>query len=229
MLELEMSQSSEGNASMEGLSALVDGELGSDAGARACAQWREDPQARAHWHAYALIGDVMRSDDLASTVDRDCAFLARLRVRLADEPVVLAPAELPAPVELPAVAAVAAVAGSRRAWRTPVAVAAGFVVVAGALVATSVPGSLPFGGSPATVAQAGDAPAVASVATAPSPSPLRAVSIAQDTAPVRLNGQLIRDARLDEYLSVHKKFGGSSAPGVPSGFLRNAAAEAPAR
>lgn len=219
-----MSQSSEGSASMENLSALVDGELGSEAGARVCVQWREDPQARAHWHAYALIGDVMRSDDLASPVDRDCAFLARLRARLADEPVVLAPAELPAPVELPAVAAVPAVAGSRRAWRTPVAVAAGFVVVAGALVATSVPGSLPFGGSPATVAQTGHATAVATA-----PSPLRAVSVAQDTEPVRLNGQLIRDARLDEYLSVHKKFGGSSAPGVPSGFLRNAAAEAPAR
>jgi sigma-E factor negative regulatory protein RseA len=224
MLELEMSQSSEGSASMEGLSALVDGELGSDAGARACAQWREDPQARASWHAYALIGDVMRSEDLASPVDRDCAFLARLRARLADEPVVLAPAELPAPVELPALAVVAAAGGSRRGWRTPVAVAAGFVVVAGALVATSVPGSLPFGGSAATVAQTGTAPTVAVA-----PSPLRAVSVAQDTEPVRLNGQLIRDARLDEYLSVHKKFGGSSAPGVPSGFLRNAAAEAPAR
>jgi len=214
-----MSQSSEGSASMEGLSALVDGELGSEAGARVCAQWREDPQARAHWHAYALIGDVMRSDDLASPVDRDCAFLARLRARLADEPVVLAPAELPAPVELPlAPAAIAAVGGARRGWRTPVAVAAGFVVVA------SVPGSLSFGGSPATVAQTGNATAVATA-----PSPLRAVSVATDTEPVRLNGQLIRDARLDEYLSVHKKFGGSSAPGVPSGFLRNAAAEAPAR
>jgi len=219
-----MSQSSEGSASMENLSALVDGELGSEAGARVCVQWREDSQTRANWHAYALIGDVMRSDDLASTVDRDCAFLARLRARLADEPVVLAPAELPAPVELLLAPAAVAVGGARRAWRTPVAVAAGFVVVAGALVATSVPGSLPFGGSPATIAQSGTAP---SVATAP--SPLRAVSVGQDTEPVRLNGQLIRDARLDEYLSVHKKFGGSSAPGVPSGFLRNAAAEAPAR
>lgn len=220
-----MSQSSEGGASMENLSALVDGELGSEAGARACAQWREDSQARVSWHAYALIGDVMRSEDLVSTAERDCAFLARLRARLADEPVVLAPAELPAPVELPlAPAAVAAAGGGRRAWRTPVAVAAGFVVVAGALVATSVPGSLPFGGTPATVAQTGGTTAVVAA-----PSPLRAVSVTQEAEPVRLNGQLIRDARLDEYLSVHKKFGGSSAPGVPSGFLRNAAAEAPAR
>lgn len=217
-----MSQSSESSASMENLSALVDGELESEAGARACGQWRDDAQARATWHAYALIGDVLRSGDLASTAERDCSFLLRLREQLAQEPVVLAPAELAAPLLAP-LPAVAAAGGSRRAWRTPVAVAAGFMVVAGALVVTSVPGSLPFGSTP-TLAQAGPAPVVAA---APG---LQAVSTTQaEAAPVRLNGQLIRDARLDEYLSVHKKFGGSSAPGVPSGFLRNAAAEAPAR
>lgn len=222
-----MSQSSEVSASMENLSALVDGELVGEASARACGQWRDDGQARAAWHAYALIGDVLRSDDLASDAGHDCAFLTRLRARLADEPVVLAPVERPAAEVLPAVAAVAA-GGSRRAWRTPVAVAAGFMVVAGALVATSVPGSLPFGtgagGGAATVAQGAPVvvPAAATGLQAVSTQPAEAV-------PVRLNGQLIRDARLDEYLSVHKKFGGSSAPGVPSGFLRNAAAEAPAR
>jgi len=221
-----MSQSSEVSASMENLSALVDGELVGEASARACGQWRDDGQARAAWHAYALIGDVLRSGDLASDAGHDCAFLTRLRARLADEPVVLAPAAPPAVEVLPAVAAVAA-GGSRRAWRTPVAVAAGFMVVAGALVATSVPGSLPFGngnGGAATVAQ-GTPVVVPAAATG-----LQAVSTQPaEAAPVRLNGQLIRDARLDEYLSVHKKFGGSSAPGVPSGFLRNAAAEAPAR
>jgi sigma-E factor negative regulatory protein RseA len=43
------------------------------------------------------------------------------------------------------------------------------------------------------------------------------------------NGQLIRDARLDRYLAAHKQFAGSSALGVPSGFLRNATAEAMGR
>jgi sigma-E factor negative regulatory protein RseA len=38
------------------------------------------------------------------------------------------------------------------------------------------------------------------------------------------NGKLIRDARLDRYLAAHKQFAGSSALGVPSGFLRNATA-----
>jgi len=52
---------------------------------------------------------------------------------------------------------------------------------------------------------------------------------AGDTPVVVLNGQLIRDVRLDEYLAAHKKFGGSSVPGGPSGFLRNAAADGTAR
>jgi len=36
------------------------------------------------------------------------------------------------------------------------------------------------------------------------------------------NGKLIRDARLDRYLAAHKQFAGTSALGVPSGFLRSA-------
>ena len=49
----------------------------------------------------------------------------------------------------------------------------------------------------------------------------------------RLNMQpdikVVRDARLDRYLVAHQQFAGSTALGVPSGFLRNAAAEAPGR
>ena len=42
--------------------------------------------------------------------------------------------------------------------------------------------------------------------------------------------QLIRDAKLDRYLAAHKQFSGSSVLGVPSNFLRDAAAsDAPSR
>ena len=78
----------------EALSALIDGEADASVLGRACAAWRDQPATRSEWHTYHLIGDVMRSDDLASAPGRDAAFLARLRVRLADEPVVLAPAPL---------------------------------------------------------------------------------------------------------------------------------------
>jgi sigma-E factor negative regulatory protein RseA len=122
------------------LSALADGDA--QAADPACAGWRDDAEARRTWHAYQLIGDVMRSDDLARPATRDAAFLAGLRERLAAEPVVLAPA----PAKLPA----------RRGphWLLPVAAAAGFVVVAGVLVVTRV--SQPGTEAPVGVATATD-------------------------------------------------------------------------
>ena len=58
------------SAAREQLSALVDGELDPAAAVRACAGWRDDAGCRATWHAYHLIGDVLRSDDLASDASR---------------------------------------------------------------------------------------------------------------------------------------------------------------
>ena len=45
------------------------------------------------------------------------------------------------------------------------------------------------------------------------------------SASERAPAVLIRDPRLDAYLAAHQQFGGSSALGVPSGFLRNATHE----
>src|SRR4051812_30230061 len=87
-----MSNGSEGDAAaLENLSALSDGEADAPAIARACAAWRDDAGLRSAWHAWHLIGDVLRSDDLACRPGRDAAFVAALRRRLAAEPVVLAP------------------------------------------------------------------------------------------------------------------------------------------
>ncbi|MDP2007043.1 MAG: sigma-E factor negative regulatory protein [Rubrivivax sp.] len=125
------------------LSALADGEA--QAVDRACAGWREDAEARKTWHAYQLIGDVMRSDDLARPAARDADFLAGVRERLAAEPVVLAPAPAAEP----------APAGRRRQhWLLPVAAAAGFVVVAGVLVVARV--SQPGAEAPVGVATTAD-------------------------------------------------------------------------
>ncbi len=106
------------------LSAAADGDTAAmDAATRA---WRDDANARATWHAYHLIGDVLRSSDLAAAPARDAAFLSSLRSKLATEPVLLAPLQ---PV------------ASKRptsAWWMSAAVAAGFVVVAGVLVVARV-------------------------------------------------------------------------------------------
>jgi len=146
---------SDSDAEREALSALADGEAQSQEVARACAAWRDQPDARASWHAYQLIGDVMRSDDLAQASSGD-AFLKNFRERLAREPVVLAPsatqAQRPAPDQVVALNQVKPL--KRRAWAGPVAVAAGFVLVVGAMLSSQTLPSGPQGGD-AVVAKSG--------------------------------------------------------------------------
>jgi sigma-E factor negative regulatory protein RseA len=213
-----MSNDFETHSAAERLSAFADGELDAQGASAACADWRSDESARSRWHAYQLIGDVMRSDDLASTATKDSAFLLALRARLADEPVVLAPQPLPAPEPLPVAASSASVVSSKRTWGwlAPAAVAAGFVAVAGSLTVMWAP--LKNNDSSAMLAAA--EPARALAASAP---------VVEMTEPQVLvvNGQVIRDPRLDRYLAAHKQFAGAAMLGVPSAFVRSAAAEAP--
>src|SRR5262245_43551666 len=108
-----MSQPESGSSrSRQILSALADGEASESEGADAFLAWREDAETRATWHCYHLIGDVLRSEDLAAPAARQQRLLDALRERLAAEPVVLAPPPAagtpPAPsVGFPAAAAVA--------------------------------------------------------------------------------------------------------------------------
>ena len=226
-----MSNESESESSaLESLSALADGELDSAAAARACAAWRDDASMRSTWHAYQLIGDVLRSEDLASSSQGDAVFLASLRERLAHEPTVLAPdsaappgADFDRSHEVAVGAARAR--GARWSWMAPSAVAAGFVLVAGALMVTRAP-------APASSA-AGSTLAQGTVVGAPvqmvSTPAFAASDSAAESRALIVDGRVIRDAQLDRYLAAHKQFAGSSALGVPSGFLRNAAADAPNR
>jgi sigma-E factor negative regulatory protein RseA len=216
--------SQDDSEALERLSAMVDGEAESGTVDRLCAAWREQPAARASWHAYHLIGDVLRSEDLSSDAQRDAAFLRAVRERLAREPVVLAPSkEDSAPsVSAPRGASVASTRPSRwRIWSASIAVAAGFVAVAGALLVTQAPAPLP---APA-LAGATD---IGSVISTGAPAAV-AASVDAEPQSVVGSGKVIRDARLEHYLAAHKQFAGSSALGVPSGFLRAATAEVPNR
>jgi len=234
VVEMNMSQESvkDDTAARECLSAMADGELDDAAEVgHACAAWQAKASHRATWHAYQLIGDVMRSDDLASEAGRDAAFLGALRARLADEPVVLAPEPLQ-PAKL-----AAASRRARRSWRVPTAVAAGFVAVAGVLVVTRGAGTL--SGAPATpvLAQVQSQSQAQSLSQSQSLVPVAAapqlVDVASvtpsDPAELVVNGRLVRDVQLDRYLAAHKQFAGSSALGVPSAFLRSATADAASR
>lgn len=199
----------------EALSALMDGQ-GAEAD-RACRAWRDDAGARADWHAYHLIGELMRSDDVRCAAQHDARFLAGLRERLAAEPVVLAPAASVAPARQSA---------WRHAWVAPMAVAAGFVAVAGVLVVTRV--AAPEGAThDRSALLAGPTPERAaglqSVATAVAPRTAGAAGLPGT------EGRLIRNAELDRYLAAHKQYSNTSALAVPGGAVRNTAAAAPGR
>lgn len=202
----------------EALSALVDGEADAGMAASASARWRDDAATRARWHGYQLIGDVLRSDELGGR-GRDAEFLRTLRKRLEQEPTVIAPAASLRPSRSRRSVAL-------RRWAPPAAIAAGFLAVAGALTVTRV--SSPPPASPQLVQ------APPAVVTQPVPVVAAASAMAPETlasaVPERAEpatGVLIRDARIDQYLAAHKQFGGSSALGVPSGFLRSATYEVP--
>jgi sigma-E factor negative regulatory protein RseA len=203
----------------EWLSALADGELAPTDVPTVCADWRDDASMRSRWHAYQLIGDVLRSEDLATPAGHDSDFMASLRRRLEAEPVVLAPAPLATSVAGDATDV--AVGGSlprRRGWFVPSAVAATFaaVVVGGVMMS---PASGPVDS------------ALSDVATVPP----RAIPVVSDPNAVpempvtTANGRLIRDARLDRYLSAHQQWSGGAVIGGHAAYMRQVAVDAPSR
>lgn len=207
---------------LEELSALVDGEL--DDAADACSRCHSDPRLRSAWHAYHLIGDVLRSEDLAADPLRDAVFLQRLSVRLAQEPIVFVPRAATdstvGAASAPQVASAARV--SRWPWRSASAIAAGFVAVAGVYALMQQVGQWssrePTLANARSVESVGpEVPLLASI-DVPAPSPASVAS-----------GKLLRDARLDAYLAAHEQFAGSTALGMPSAFLRSATVSAPNR
>jgi sigma-E factor negative regulatory protein RseA len=78
----------------EQVSALADGHLQGEAFARAIGAVCVEGDARAAWHSYHVVGDVLRSGAHAPCSDSD-AFLSRFQQRLAAEPMVAAPVLVP--------------------------------------------------------------------------------------------------------------------------------------
>ncbi|MCA0242419.1 MAG: sigma-E factor negative regulatory protein [Proteobacteria bacterium] len=189
----------------EQLSSFVDGECLSAAADETCRRWRDDADCRRQWHAYHLIGDVLRADDLHASRRGDAAFLAALRVRLAAEPVTLAPAPLPKAPQREARHA--------RRWLRPVAAAAGVMAVGVTIVALRPEATGPSGWDQriAATPPAGQL-AVQRVERAAVPASAQALVI---------DRQLIRDARLDAYFEAHRGVTGVVPSAVPGGAPRS--------
>lgn len=191
------------------MSSLVDGEALGEGLEQACRQWRQDPAARHQWHTYHLIGDVLRSEELATAPSRDEAFLQALRRRLADEPVVLAPMTArPAavPEGLPRRA-------QARRWLMPAAAAAGVAAVGlSAMMLRPDTGGTTGWSEPVAAVQPGSAQSLRRTVGAP---------VGASSPAFVLDGQVIRDARLDAYFEAHRGAAGALPSAVPGGALRS--------
>ena len=185
----------------EMISALADGQLHGDALVRGLEAAATD-EGRATWSAYCAIGEVLRTGRVAPPVATShAAFLARLQASLQQEA-----ARRPAlPV---AVAPIRTVQPAANDWRWKLA--AGVASVAAvASVGWNVWGTA---GGNAGLPQLAAAPA-------------SVIPVAADPRAT----VMIRDPRLDQLLQAHRQLGSATALQSPSGFLRNATFEGPAR
>lgn len=203
----------------ETMSALADGQLHGAQFAQGVVLACEDAQARQAWHCYHLIGDVLRSGELAAaTAGAD--FMASLSQRLAQEP----------PLTPGAIDDVAAQAIPVRSTgqfaQEPAANDGSFrwKVVAGVASLAAV-AAIGWGvASP----QLGGRAVGPQLAAAPAAQPANAASAATLLARTPA-GPMLRDPRLDELLAAHRQLGSGAAVQMPAGFLRNATYEQPER
>lgn len=185
------------------ISALADGQLRGEAFARGVEVAALDPVAREAWHTYHLIGDVLRSGELAAGT-MPTAFLSRLQLRLQQEQRTAAAAQQPVQAEPMPVPRPAAANDASFRWK----LVAGFASLAAvAAIGWTVVGGL--AGKPEQGQLAAGAGGTVLAGNEP--------------------GTMIRDPRLDEFLAAHRQLGGASALQMPAGFLRNATFEGPNR
>ncbi|EKS9796252.1 MULTISPECIES: sigma-E factor negative regulatory protein [Burkholderia] len=164
----------------ERLSALVDGEMfeGPDNGQFLAELNRADRAAWAHYH---LIGDALRSDELALSPALSVAFTARMSAALESEPHLLAPAAAPV---------------ARKLLSLRRRVVPAFAVAAAAATLTWI-----------VVPQMQTAGVQVASAGAPQGGNLQRVTVAQASAQPGLQDvNIIRDASLDQYLEAHQQF-----------------------
>ncbi|MFD1710761.1 sigma-E factor negative regulatory protein [Ottowia flava] len=203
--------------SAERVSALMDGQLpGNELEAVIGSSSHDGDGAVGCWQLYHLIGDVLRSPDLAQH-GRDHLLPGRVLAAIASEsmtPVIEQPVEHSSYVERPA-----ANDGVFR-WKM-VAGLASFAAVA-AVGWSMVSGAGPQSGAGPHLAQ-NVAPQQGSAQVLAVASPVAPASAAHD--PEVGQPVMLRDARLDELLAAHRQATGIATLGGASGFLRNATFE----
>ncbi|QKV54042.1 sigma-E factor negative regulatory protein [Comamonas antarctica] len=186
----------------EQLSALADGQLAAgDIGAALA--FADSDEGRQTWQLYQLVGDVLRSPELAHHAQHDV--LSGVRAQLAREP-----RPQLQPMALQAITAAQGVdrAANGSVFRWKVAAGVASVAAVAALGWSSMLGS---GSAPAGIELVQNGAPQQSV-----PTEIVAMQSGPG-APV-----MLRDPRLDELLAAHRQYSSVAALQMPANFLRNA-------
>jgi len=179
------------------ISALMDGEIAAHEVSSAV-ELAEDGEGAVHWREYQLIGDVLRSEDLLHTRSSE-DFLSRFSAKLEAEPHLLVPAVAQRAQRQERHRFLVSPAWVRRIMPST-AVAAAVAAVSWVVVPQLRAPAEGADGSPALVAKAAQGAGAQALTVA-----------ATDNTP------MIRDARLDEYLSAHRQ---SATNGMVVPYLR---------
>ncbi|MDE1183688.1 RseA family anti-sigma factor [Paraburkholderia sp.] len=199
-----VSMQSQASSRGERLSAVVDGELFGEAHLNKFIS-ELNSEDRATWSHYHLIGDALRSDDLAVSPAASAAFLSGFAARLESEPHLLAPSAVPAARKL-------------LAFRRRVVPAFAVAAAAATLTWIVVPQLQGVPGGPgvaqiASVQSHGDSVQRVAMASVP----------AATLQPVVQDANIIRDASLDQYLEAHQQFAQQPAMSGSMPLIRAAA------
>lgn len=199
------------------MSALADGALQGEEFAVAMQHLAGEEHARAQWHCYHVVGDVLRSNELGNA-GGDLDFLKRFEARLANEPARVA---MPLPVEsaVPVVPAILRPAANGDVFRWKLAAGFASLAAVAAIGWQSLQLQAPFGDA-AILAQERSATVAGGfqqVRSELSSSPSSEIAMSTvGNPPV-----MLRNAQLDELLAAHNRAVGGAALQSQVRLLRN--------
>lgn len=193
----------------EHLSALADGQLAPEEMSAALA-FAASVEGQQTWQLYQLVGDVLRSPELAHHAQHDV--LPGVRAQLAREP---------RPQHQPLTPVAQALRQGVGAQDTAANSAVFRWKMAAGLASVAAVAALGWG----LLLSGGAGPAVGvQLAASSQPAPAVTVAVEGDRGAHPDEGAqvMLRDPRLDELLAAHRQYSGVAALQMPADFLRNA-------
>ena len=193
----------------ENISAMLDGEMSDAELNLVFKQLRSDQDADA-WDTYHLIGDVLRSDDLATPMSPD--FLQRFAKEFDAEPVILMPSAHIKSTSEPSMSR-----GARQYLRSYLAVASATAAAVFAFVFAPQLSHFGQNNFSTQISQGASSNSKVQLVSASSSSESSMVAVADDksmsnanvasrTADDDASVDMVRDPRIDSYLIAHQRF-----------------------